>query len=107
MAAVAKQLDLLSEASQIRLSEEFEGESDSLPPYLQESFFTLVAIGSTGGNFSKLPELGQAGKELSLICENLNAGQGFTNPEVLTRVKEVCVRLVEHLNDQRPAMVVR
>lgn len=107
MKVVADQLALLSEASQIRLPEAFTSESESLPSYLQESFFTLVAIESTNPNYADLPEFGQAGKDLVMLHDQLVAGHQLADSELLGRVKDVCVGLLEQLNEQRPAAAAR
>lgn len=107
LSSVAQQLSLLSEASKIRFARPFEDEPEALPAYLQDSFFTLVAIGSTGGSVSDPPELGQAAGDLSTICDLLARGEPVVDQGLLDRVKTVCVDLLEHLNDQRPATSIK
>jgi hypothetical protein len=100
---VAKDLDLLAKASQIRYTDSPETETETLPPYLRKNYFSLVAIGGESSIPGKPLEFKKAGEDLHKICQLEASGNTKDlDPHLLETAQQTCLELLENLNDRRP-----
>lgn len=101
--AVAKEFELLSDASEIPLKDLFKSDTEPIRSAIRDSFPTLIAIEREMAPPSNLPDFKQAGVNLSSIKNHYEiSGRRGLNPKIVEEAQRVCLELLDHLDKQRP-----
>ena len=95
---VARELRLLSEASGI----DVKGSGAGVPHHLRKSFCTLVAIQERTPPSATPLRLEQAGTDFETIAGHLRDSNPNVPPAILARARQICLEILEQLNEQRP-----